>query len=234
MKKLLIATAASVALALSALAAAPYYIAGDFNGWNAAGNLMTETFSGSGIWQAPLNMSAGRHEFKVTDGTWNWNYPGPNSWLYTDGSGNVTISYDANTYADGWSPSSQRIGLNVDPGSWTAAGNFQVAAGEGSDWNNAAGNMTALGGGIYKYTLNVPGTWDWKPVVTGTWDSISWDNRSVGTANWQFTVNPGEVANLYVNAFAGTAMITIIPEPSTLTLLGCGLAAGFCWLRRRQ
>ena len=233
MKKQYIALLTAGALALPALAQTNYYVAGDFNGWNAAGNLMTMT--SPGIFQVSLtSIGSGRHEFKVTDGTWGWNFPGPNSWLYTDGSGNITISYDANTYADGWSSASQRIGLNVDPGSWTAAGNFQVAAGEGSDWNNAAGNMTALGGGIYKYTLSVPGTWDWKAVVTGSWDSISWDNRSVGTANWQFTVNPGEVANLYVNAFAGTAMITIIPEPSTLTLLGCGLAAGFCWLRRRQ
>jgi hypothetical protein len=43
-----------------------------------------------------------------------------------------------------------------------------------------------------------------------------------------------EQANLYVNAFAGTAMIEMVPEPSTLALLGCGLAAGFCCLRRRQ
>ena len=226
MKKFL-AIVAAASLALPALAAAPYYIAGDFNGWNSAGNAMTETFSGSGIWQAPLNMSAGRHEFKVTDGTWAWNYPGPNSWLYTDGSGNITITYDANTYADGWSSTSQRIGLNVDPGNWTAAGDFQ-------GWNNAAGNMTALGGGIYKYTVATPGTWNWKAVVTGSWDSISSDNRSVGTANWQFTVGALEQANLYVNAFAGTAMIEMVPEPSTLALLGCGLAAGFCCLRRRQ
>jgi hypothetical protein len=228
MKKLFIALFTAGALALPALAAPPpYYVAGDFNGWNAAGNLMTETSPGSGIWQVSLNMSSGRHEFKITEGDWSWNFPGPNSWLYTDGSGNITITYDANTYADGWSSTSQRIGLSVDPGSWTAAGDFE-------GWNNAAANMTPLGGGIYEYTLTTPGTWNWKPVVTGTWDSISWDNRSVGTANWQFTVGVGEEADLYVNAFAGTARIDIVPEPSTLALLGCGLAAGFCWLRRKQ
>jgi hypothetical protein len=238
MKKLIITILTTGALALPALAAAPYYIAGDFNGWNPAGNLMTETFSGSGIWQVNLSsLSTGRHEFKVTDGssTWNWSYPGPNSWLYPDGSGNVTLTYDANTYADGWSSASQRIGLSVDPGSWTAAGDFQVAAGEPSNWNNAAGNMTAMGGGIYRYQLTALGTWNWKAVVTGSWDSISSDNRSVGTANWQFTVGAGEEANLYVNAFAGTAKIDIVtvPEPSTLALLGAGLAGLVC-LRRRQ
>ena len=233
MKKLFIALLTAGALALPALAAAPYYVAGDFNGWNAAGNLMTETSAGSGIWQVSLSsIGAGRHEFKVTDGTWNWNYPGANSWLYADSLGNISITYDVNTYADGWSPASQRLGLSTDPGTWTAAGDFQLAAGETSDWNNAAGNMTALGGGIYEYTLTVPGTWNWKAVVTGSWDSISWDNRSVGTANWGFTVPAGEKANLYVNAFAGTAKVEVVPEPSTLALLG--LAAGFCWLRRKQ
>jgi hypothetical protein len=45
-------------------------------------------------------------------------------------------------------------------------------------------------------------------------------------------VPDGEKAILSVNAFAGTARVDIVPEPSTLALLG--LAAGFCWLRRKQ
>jgi len=51
---------------------------------------------------------------------------------------------------------------------------------------------------------------NWKAVVTGSWDSISSDNRSVGTANWQFTASAGEAADLFVNALAGTAMMGII------------------------
>jgi hypothetical protein len=227
MKRLLILISVA-ALALPALAAAPYYIAGDFNAWNATGNLMTETTPGSGIWQAALNVGSGRHEFKVTQGDWTWSYPGPNSWLYAPASGNITISFNTNTNGDGWSTASQRIGLNADPGTWTAAGDFQ-------GWNNAGNSMTPLGGGIYEYVVTTPGSWQWKAVVTGTWDSISLDNRSVGTGNWPFTVNPGEAADLYVNALAGTASVTIVPvpEPSVLALLGCGLGAGLCWLRRK-
>ena len=234
MKRLVVITAVSVALALPALAqTTPYYVAGDFNGWNAAGNVMTETSPGSGIWQVSLNMSSGRHEFKITEGDWNWNYPGPNSWLYTDGNGNITITYDVNTYSDGWSSASQRIGLSVDPGTWTATGDFQ-------GWNNAnpATAMTSLGAGIYEYQLSTPGTWNWKPVVTGTstWDSISWDNRSVGTANWSFTVNAGEQADLYVDALNGVARVDIVavPEPSTLALFGLSGLMSLRLIRRRQ
>jgi hypothetical protein len=227
MKKLLIFTAA-LAVSLPVFAQlTPYYIAGDFNGWNAAGNVMTQI--SPGIWQATLNMSTGRHEFKVTEGDWSWNYPGPNSWLYTDANGNITITYDVNTYADGWSSISQRIGESVDPGSWTAAGDFE-------GWNNAAGNMTSLGGGIYEYTLTTPGSWNWKPVVTGTWDSISLDNRSVGTANWGFTINAGEEANLYVDALNGVAKVDIVavPEPSTLAICGLSGLAALLAVRKRK
>jgi hypothetical protein len=58
--------------------------------------------------------------------------------------------------------------------------------------------------------VTTPGTLNWKAVVTGSWDSISSDNRSVGTANWQFTASAGEAADLFVNALAGTAMMGII------------------------
>jgi len=224
MKKLLITIAASVmALPLSAQNF-PLYIAGDFNAWDAMGNVMTET--SSGIWQADLTgLSVGRHEFKITQGDWDWNYPGPNSWLYTP-DGNISITYDLNTYADGWSSTSQRIGLNFDPGSWTAAGDFQ-------GWNNAENNMVAQGGGIYLCQVTTPGSWSWKAVVTGSWDSVSWDNRSTGTANWDFTVNAGETANLYVDAFAGVARVDVVPEPSALALFAVsGLA--MLWASRKR
>jgi hypothetical protein len=231
MKKLLI-TLAATALTLSASAAAPYYVAGDFNGWNSSGNLMTETFAGSGIWQAPLSMSTGRHTFKVTDGTWSWNVPGSgDSWLYTDPSGNVTVTYNANTYTDGWTPSSGRIGVNVDPGAWTAVGDWQGWAN-----NNPLTAMTSIGGGVYKlsYTIVGAGTYQYKAVNTGTWDAIGADSRGINSSTLSFvTLDPSEPVDFYVNALNGSIAAVLVPEPSTFALLGAGLA-GLLAFRQRQ
>jgi hypothetical protein len=225
MKNLLPLLIAAAGLLPATAQTTPYYIAGDFNSWNAAGNVMTQT--SSGVWQVTLTgLSAGRHEFKVTEGDWSWNYPGANSWLYAPADGTITLTYDVNTYADGWSPTSQRIGESADPGAWTAVGNF-------NSWNNAAGNMIALGGGLYEYQITAAGSYTWKAVVTGTWDSISWDNRSIATSDWGFTVNSGETANLYVDALKGVVKVEIltVPEPSALALLGTAFAL---LLRRRR
>ncbi|HET7626047.1 MAG TPA: hypothetical protein VFM25_12360 [Verrucomicrobiae bacterium] len=107
---------------------AQFYVAGDFNGWSANGTLMTETSTGSGIWQATIAGlgNSARHEFKITDGAWDGSdKPAANSWLYSDADGNVTITYDTNNHSDGWENSIGRIGVSLDPGTWTAVGDWQ-------------------------------------------------------------------------------------------------------------
>jgi hypothetical protein len=194
---------------------------------------MTETFLGSGIWQVSLSMSPGRHEFKVTGTDWSWNVPSSgNSWLTTDGSGNVTITYDTNTYGDGYAPNPGRIGVNVDPGTWTAVGDW------GNGWNNAnpATVMSSIGGGVYElsYVVASPGSYQYKAVDTGTWDAIGVDSRSVNASTWGFaTTNPNQTVDFFVNALNGSISVTVVPEPSTIALLGAGLA-GLLWFRRRQ
>ena len=198
------------AIVLPALAAPPpYYVAGDFNGWNAAGNLMTETYAGSGIWQVSLNMSTGRHEFKITEGDWAWAWPGANSWLYADGSGNVTITFDSNTYADGWSDSWGRVGVNVDPGTWTAVGDWQ-------GWDNASSGtaMPPEGGGIYglQYFIASPGNYQYKAVDSGSWDAIGADARSVNASTLYFTTAyPNQPVVFSVNATNGTIKTDVLP-----------------------
>lgn len=221
----------SVLPALSGTIATPF-IAGDFQGWNPSGSPMTSL--GSGLWSSTFTglVPNSRHAWKVTDGTWGTTVPGANSWLFANASGNVTITYDGNTYADGWSSSTDRLGLSTDPGAWTAVGDWQ-------GWNNANPStvMSALGGGIYQFSATLaPGTYAGKAVVSGSWDSISLDTRSINTANWSFTTDAiNNTAIFRVDSLKGVAqvVVTAVPEPATLALVGCGLA-GLLMFRRRQ
>ncbi len=225
MKRLLIALITAGAFALPVQA--DYYVAGDFNGWNAAGNVMTDM--GGGIWQVNLAGVGGRHEFKVTIGDWSQNWPGSgNSWFLGDGSGNVTLTFNANDVQDGWRGNWGRMGTSTDPGTWTAVGDWQ-------GWNNAGNAMTALGGGIYQYQQQglAAGWYQGKAVVTGSWDAIGDDFRGVNANNTWFEITAANPTAVFeVNALAGIERVYTIPEPSTFAILGAALA-GFLCLRRR-
>jgi len=201
---------AVLVLLVAAPAMAAYYVAGDFNSWNPAGNLMTET--SAGFWSVDLTgITAGRHEFKITNGTWSENWPGPNSWMIVDATGNVTVTYDSNTHADGWVNSTKRIGVSADPGTWTAVGDWQ-----GWSNNDPATAMTSLGGGIYYYQANIPvrtTPYQYKAVVTGSWDAIGADARSVNASTVQFNVTAGHTQwGFWVNALTGVVKARSLPE----------------------
>lgn len=206
------------------------YVAGSMDGWGGPNSYpMTETSAGSDIWMTTISglTPNSRHEWKVTDGTWDASVPGANSWLFADGNGDITISYDGNTYSDGWSADVDRLGLSTDPGVWTAVGDWQSQV-AGGDWDNANPGtaMVSLGGGIYEFSTTLsPGSYLWKAVVSGSWDSISWDSRSVGTADWAFTTDAvNDTVIFRVDSLTGVAQ-TVVPEPTTFALAGLGLAA---------
>lgn len=219
---------AMVAAGIFALPAhADYFIAGDFNGWNAAGSAMTDL--GGGIWQATLSGVGGRHEMKITVGDWSQNWPGSgNSWFVGDGEGSVTITFNANDVQDGWRGTWGRIGTSTDPGAWTAVGDWQ-------GWNNTGNAMIPLGGGIYHHEQTLaPGWYQWKAVVTGTWDSIGDDFRGVNSDNTWFEVTADNPTAVFeVNALAGTGRVYTVPEASGTALLGAAMACACCRRRRR-
>ena len=222
--KILFAVLCCAVLALPALG--DYYLAGDFNGWNAAGNAMTDM--GGGIWQTTLSNVGGRHEFKVTIGDWSQNWPGSgNSWFFGDGAGDVTVTFNANDIQDGWRGNWGRIGLSTDPGTWTAVGDWQ-----GWDNVNPATAMAPLGGGIYGVSATLaPGWYQWKAVVTGSWDAIGDDFRGVNSnTTWFEATADNPIANFYVDALTGIERVEMTPEPSTALGL---LLAGAALLRRR-
>ncbi len=189
--------------------------------WVPNANPMTETGLGTQIWTITFTAltPGGRYEWKVTDGTWTNTIPSANSWFYADAAGSITLTYDGNFYADGWAPNRDRLGVSVDPAPWTATGDFLSELG-GADWNNAdpVGAMTAQGGGIYKLEFSgiPPATYNWKAVKTGSWDSISWDGRSVNTANMAFTTTAStDTVKLWVDALVGDVKVDIIPAVTT-------------------
>lgn len=171
------------------------HVAGDFQGWDPTSDPMTETLPGSRIWERFYSGLApgSRHEFKITNGLpWgapaHANWPVFNSWCFADADGEVLITYDGNVYADGWLPEIHRLPLPdyCDPATWTAVGDFQ-----GWDPSHPDTAMWAFGdGSAYTYVTTglSPGTYWWKAVITGTWDSISWDSRSVNTDDMPFEI----------------------------------------------
>jgi len=219
-------------IALTVPAMADYYLAGDFNGWSANGNIMSDL--GGGIYQTTLQGVGGRHEFKVTMGDWSNNWPwSGNSWFIGDANGNITITFDTNdNSADGWKGGWGRIGVSNDPGTWTAVGDWQ-------GWNNVNPTtaMTSIGGGVYTCSATLdPGTHYYKAVMTGSWDAIGNDYRSINADNIAFDVTAEKpVAIFYVNALKGVVKVetTAIPEPASFLALGTMLPI-FGLLKKRH
>ncbi|MDY0125139.1 MAG: alpha amylase N-terminal ig-like domain-containing protein, partial [Anaerolineaceae bacterium] len=174
----------------------PWCVAGGFNGWAEGGNPLFDDgtngdlLGGDGIFSADITIATeGRYEFKVTNCTWGLSYPSANSWLNTtEDSQVVKVTFDTNDH-------SADAGLQMVPAvnivhAWDSSSDF-TAVGSFQGWNNAnpATAMTSFDRGLYGIIVQVElaGTYDYKAVVTGSWDSIGLDNRSINATTIPFT-----------------------------------------------
>lgn len=206
------------------------YVSGAFNDW--AFYAMTETDPDSGVWEFHASglTPGSQGQYKINDGTWSNTIPEvENSWYYADSNGDVTFTFNMNNISDGWFSSQFRLGLSVDPGTWTLVGDTI-----GSGWDNSSATgqtMSSLGNGIYSatYTLGAGDNW-FKPVVSDTWLGIgSSRGRSVDADNYLLTLEQATDVTVYVDAYNGIMKVETVPEPASFALLGLGAL-----LRRRR
>ena len=139
---------AGAVVALANISQAQYYLAGDFNGWNASANPMT---AGPNAGEYSYTNSGGTPgayaQVKVTDGNFPPTgnaWPSANMQVLYDSTGTFVVHFWPGTFSDGWQPTANRVGYD-DPDNdlgWGIAGDF-------NGWDGTQNVMTSLGNGLY-------------------------------------------------------------------------------------
>lgn len=201
-------------LALAALLAAPaaadFYIAGDFNGWNAAGQLMTE--GPAGTWSALVTGAPGRHEWKVTIGDWSTAWPGNNA-RADFGAGDITLYFYPTPAADGWYPVANRVGYqDLGLHGWDVMGSF-------NGWSSPVTTLTPMGGGLYEgdYLVAAAGTYYFKFRKENDWDiSIGSDFSNFGYDIELVVAADNTPIRFSLDLPNGRWRTEVVPEPASL------------------
>lgn len=174
----MLAVAGLVAASVSISQAQPYYITGDFNGWNNdatfdSTNSAYQLTGGPATYTYVItNGTAGNeHQFKIipTPGSWSTTYPGNNVVTKYDAGGSNTVYFTPGGIIDGWFPLANRVGYN-DPGNLS----FEIA-GDFNSWSGGADyQLNSIGNGIYSNSCVVPtaGSHGFKFRTPGSWSDI--------------------------------------------------------------
>jgi hypothetical protein len=218
----------------------PFYVAGSHQGWVNNSDQMNDNgingdvTASDGIYSLEMSIAAvDRYEWKVTDGTWNNTWPtSNNNWFNTSAiNQTVLFTFDTNLIGDGWAPDPNTTNVNVTPTTIVAVGNFQDEEGEVGDWTNNS-TVTAMydngtngdwasGDGVYCYhATSLPaGSYEYKAVQSGSWDSWGTDGRNINGISWQFTTTTAnQDVYLYVNVNTGRIIVALDdPLPVELT-----------------
>lgn len=214
-----------VAASVSPAFAQPYYARGDFNGWDTSAPL---TGDGFGTFSATITgLTPGdRPEYKIATGDWSDSWPGSNGKVVVDGAGEITFNFMPGPAADSWFPAADRVGYE-DPlqFGWEIIGAFD-------GWTGTA--MTDNGDGYYSidYTIAAAGSYDFKFREAGSWDiSIGDDFGNSAANNNVTTTTANEIWKFELDLPNGRWQTSLVPEPTTIALLGLG---GLALIRRRR
>ena len=154
-----------------------WYVAGTMNAWNCADSAYEMTPNGDGSFSYTMSLTAGDHQLKVTNGTWDVcfgdaNGPEGNYGFNLSADAEVTVNYDGNGVVTVTGDGIGAFTGAEQGGSSSAAGSTWYVAGTMNEWNCADASyvMTDNGDGTYSYTFKVtPGDYALK-VTNGTWD----------------------------------------------------------------
>ncbi len=178
------------------------------SGWNPGDVNNKMTLNEDGLYEKYfINVPAGHHEFKVTDGTWSnsWGVDGGNYILETTKVQNVVITFNAVT---------TEIGVElIDIADLYVAGSDGLC---GVGWTPGyEGNKMYLDAdGLYKKTFQSvePGTHEYK--ITGADWGTNWGEGGANGGNFTFTTT--ELADITITWNPETLETTqILSEPTT-------------------